>query len=126
MRPAVVLIVASMLAFAGTPAVAAPVVAGFERFGRSAEAPAARVEAGLVLLGELGCTNCHAADERTAAHLLPKAAPILDGVGKRLDPAWITAYLADPHGIHPGTTMPDLLAALPADRRTRTVLALTH
>ena len=51
---------------------------------------------------------------------------MLDAVGRRLDAAWLTAYLTDPHAVHPGTTMPDLLAGLPADRRRRTAIALTH
>ena len=43
---------------------AAPTVPGFERFGRAEGAD--RVEAGLLLLGELGCTSCHAASEGQA------------------------------------------------------------
>jgi hypothetical protein len=38
-----------------------PIVAGFERFGRSAADDDDRVEAGLLLISELGCTNSHAA-----------------------------------------------------------------
>jgi hypothetical protein len=103
-----------------------PLVAGYERFGRQDTDDAGRVDAGLLLLGELGCVHCHAAAEPTLTHLAPKKAPVLDAVGRRLDPAWLAAYLADPQGVHPGTTMPDLLGDLPADSRVRTATALAH
>lgn len=105
---------------------AAPLVAGYERFGRQATDDDGRVESGLLLLGELGCVHCHTAAGSSLTHLAPKQAPVLDAVGRRLDAAWLTAYLTDPHAVHPGTTMPDLLAGLPADRRRRTAIALTH
>ena len=120
------LVVGIILSLSATGPHAAPIVAGYERFGRQAPDEAARVEAGLLLLGELGCVNCHAAGEPAAAHLAAKAGPGLDAVGRRLDPGWLAAYLADPQGVHPGTTMPDLLAGLSADRRSRTATALTH
>jgi len=110
---------------AGTTA-AAPIVAGFERVGRGATDDVDRVDAGLLLLGELGCVNCHAAPAGAAAHLAAKQAPILDKVGERLAPEWIRAYLADPHGVQPGTTMPDPFAALPAAERERAATAVTH
>ena len=117
-----------MAADATLPATAVrpPVVAAFERFGRSAADEAGTVEAGLVLVGELGCTNCHAAEPAAAAHLLPKPGPNLDQVAARLDPGWIVSYLQDPQATHPGTTMPHLLAALaPADRE-RMATAIGH
>lgn len=120
------LVVGIILSLSATVPHAAPIVAGYERFGRQAPDEAARFEAGLLLLGELGCVNCHAAGEPAAAHLAAKAGPGLDAVGRRLDPGWLAAYLADPQAAHPGTTMPDLLAGLPADRRSRTATALTH
>jgi mono/diheme cytochrome c family protein len=120
----VVLVTAAMLSAARSRA--APLVAGYERFGRHASDDAARIEAGLLLLGELGCANCHAAGGPALVHLAPKQGPVLDTVGRRLDPAWLSAYLADPQAVHPGTTMPDLLAGLPADRRSRTTTALAH
>jgi mono/diheme cytochrome c family protein len=121
-----VFVVVAVLSLSAGGSQAAPLVAGYERFGRRAADEPARVEAGLLLLGELGCTNCHAAAGPSLTHLAPKQAPVLDAVGRRLDPAWLAAYLADPQAVHPGTTMPDLLAGLPADRRSRTVTALVH
>ena len=42
-------------------ACARPIVPGYERFGRTATVVSDQVEAGLLLLGELGCVNCHTA-----------------------------------------------------------------
>src|SRR5262245_7330167 len=88
-----------------------PFVAGFERFhsGPVAE-PAA---GGRLLLGELNCTSCHAADGQAK-----KQAPILDGIGGRARVSHLRKYIADPQAVKPGTTMPDLLAGDP-DRATK-------
>jgi cytochrome c553 len=112
-----------IVAAAAGEAGAAPVVAGFERFGRDAVGEAERIESGLLLLGELGCTGCHAAPGQ---HVAAKQSPILDGVGERLAPEWLREYLADPQRVHAGTTMPDVLAGLPEDRRGRAVTGLVH
>lgn len=119
-------VAAIMVAVVSATMQAAPIVAGYERFGRSAADESGRVEAGLLLLGEFGCVNCHAATGSAAPHVAGKPGPVLDTVGRRLQADWLAAYLADPAGVHPGTTMPDLLAGLPADRRSRAVSALTH
>ena len=108
----------TLWATAATPT--APFVAGFERFARHGElAPA---EAGRLLLGELGCTSCHAPGTTGPP---PKPGPRLDGAGRRLQPKWLSRFLADPTGTQPGTTMPDVLHGIPVEKKTRTVLALT-
>ena len=116
MRTAVFALFVALLA---AQAPAAPTVPGFERFGRSGAMEP--VEAGLLLLGELGCTSCHAASKEQQAHLSPAPAPRLAGdrtaVGRRLQPDWIAAYLRDPHTTKPGTTMPQMLSRISdADR----------
>jgi mono/diheme cytochrome c family protein len=78
-----------------------PLVAGFERFG--GEDP---VEGGRLLLGELGCTNCHPAEAGIATQLLVKKAPLLADAGSRLRPEWMAKWIADPQGVKPGATMP--------------------
>lgn len=85
-----------------------PVVAAFDRFEQLDPA-----EGGRLLIGELGCTNCHA--DATAS----KKGPNLSDAGGRLKADWIRAWLKDPHAIKPGTTMPKV--ATPED-----VEALTH
>jgi mono/diheme cytochrome c family protein len=103
-----------------------PIVPGFERFGRKAAVPEARVEAGLMLLGELGCVSCHATGKEQAAHLLPKRGPVLDKVGERLRLEWLVKYVKSPHDLKPGTTMPDVLAGLPDTDRDRTATAIAN
>jgi mono/diheme cytochrome c family protein len=105
---------------------AAPIVPGFERFGRSAVDSAAGVESGLLLLGELGCVNCHAAGAGAVAHVLPKQAPNLNKVGERLKPEWLVDSLEKPDGVKPGTTMPHALAGLPDAERARVATAIVH
>jgi mono/diheme cytochrome c family protein len=105
---------------------ATPVVPGFERFGRSASDPAAAIDSGLVLLGELGCVSCHAAGQEQAAHLMPKRGPNLDKVGERVRPEWLVEYLKQPNAVKPGTTMPHVLAGLSDTERDRTATAIAH
>jgi len=95
-----------------------PVVAAFERFGRTTRDPLSPAAAGRLLVGELGCTACHAsADERLA----PKRGPDLAGVGARLRSEWIADYLDDPQAAAPGTTMPLPLADIPAAERAAVI-----
>ena len=103
-----------------------PIVPGFERYGRSVSDPAAAIESGLLLLGELGCVNCHAAGKEQAAQLMPKQGPLLDKVGERLRPEWLVEYLKQPQAVKPGTTMPHALAGLQDTERDRTATALAH
>ena len=105
---------------------ASPVVPGFERYGRSASDPAAAIENGLLLLGELGCVSCHATGKEQAANLMPKQGPLLDKVGERLRPEWLVDYLKSPHDVKPGTTMPHALAGLSDTERDRTAAAIAH
>jgi cytochrome c2 len=100
----------------------APVVAGFERFGRATSTrPLDALDAGRLLIAELGCTACHRAD---AVALAPKSGPDLSGAGTRVDGAWLRRYLADPAAAAPGTTMPHVLAAVPPEDRAATIAAL--
>jgi mono/diheme cytochrome c family protein len=103
---------------------AAPVVPGLTRIpGKSA---AELVQKGRLLLGELNCTRCHASGAALDAHLVPKSAPILDTVGSRIRPSYLRKLLADPHAAKPGTTMPDVLAGMPAPEKQKSVEALVH
>ncbi len=80
---------------------------------------------GQVLLGELNCTACHAADQFSESQLV-KQAPILAEVGSRVTPQYLQAYLADPQQVKPGTSMPHLLHSIPAKEKDKTVEALVH
>jgi mono/diheme cytochrome c family protein len=117
---------ALLFAFAGAVASAAdapPRVIPFERY--HATAPD-KVAAGNLLLGELNCTSCHAADQSLAAHVQKKQAPVLDTLGTRVRPQYLLKFLMDPQKIKPGTTMPNALAGIPETERQPIVEALVH
>jgi cytochrome c553/cytochrome c551/c552 len=94
-----------------------PIVPGFERFG--AAKPDAK--GGQLLLSELNCVSCHAP---AGPALGRKQAPILDAVASRVRIGFLRKFLADPHRIKPGTTMPDLFAGDPD--KAQKVEALVH
>ena len=79
---------------------------------------------GLVLLEELNCAVCHGSDAALVAR--SKKAPRLAEVGSRVNPGYLEAFIADPHGTKPGTTMPDLLGRLGDAERKETATELTH
>ena len=103
---------------------AQPIVAGFERMISRGDAD--QIEAGKLLIGELQCAFCHAADEQFHAHIFQKPAPVLDKAGERIRLDYLKEFLAGPHQTKPGTTMPDLLAGLSAKDRNNAAEALAH
>ena len=66
-------------------------------------------QAGRLLLGELNCLSCHKAQQEGLTSFT-KEAPILTGVGDRVRPEFLRAFLKDPHQSKPGTTMPDVIS----------------
>ena len=107
-----------LLTGAGRVEAAHPVVAGFERFHTDGKADP--VTGGQLLLGELNCTSCHLSSDPLLAK---KQAPILDGIGSRVNPAYLKRYLNDPQAEKPGTTMPHVLANDPAKAEKVAALA---
>jgi mono/diheme cytochrome c family protein len=101
-----------------------PIVPGFERFYTDATADAAK--GGRLLLGELNCTSCHKPEAGPESALLRKQAPILDSVGGRVRRSYLRKFLRDPKAIKPGTTMPNLFAAVPEAERSEKIEALVH
>ncbi len=89
-----------------------PVVAGLAHTGLEAR------DRGLVLLGELGCSHCHA-EGSEGSRSDARRGPNLVGVGSRILADYLPRFLADPHGVEPGTTMPDLLRDLDDAARVR-------
>lgn len=106
-----------MLALVG-PGAAEPFVNG------TAASPLAPELKGLVLIEELNCVACHTGDAALGAR--SKKAPRLAEVGSRVNPAYLEAFMREPHGTKPGTTMPDGLSPLGAEERRQTATALTH
>jgi mono/diheme cytochrome c family protein len=105
-----------------------PRVLGFERFhtADNDQAAGGTIAAGQLLLGELNCTSCHQADASTATHIQKKQAPVLDSVTSRVKPEYLLTFLADPQVAKPTTTMPNVLAGIPAAERKPIVEALVH
>lgn len=94
----------------------------------------ARVE-GIALVQQFHCTNCHALDSfdgtdaksrLTSYGLQSKPAPDLSSVTSRVDPAYIRQFIVDPHGVKPGTSMPEMLAQLAPEEQQKTAEAITH
>ena len=86
--------------------------------------PLTQPQAGDLLIHELRCGACHRGIER--GPLPEKTAPDLTEVGGRIAPEYLIKYLTAPHSTHPGTSMPDLLAAQPEGERGRIAEALAH
>ncbi|TWT34480.1 c-type cytochrome [Blastopirellula retiformator] len=101
-----------------------PFIPGYERF--HAAAPQGDVEGGRLLIGELNCVACHAADAKTLASLDSKSAPDLSQVGSRIRPSYYAEYLADVHAGKPGTTMPQLMRELPAAEQQAAFKSIAH
>jgi mono/diheme cytochrome c family protein len=119
-------VVASCL-FAGICSVALatpapPIVAGYEQL-RHAPKSSDAASSGELLLGELNCSACHQTD---SPRIDRKGAPDLSVAGSRITPQYLRAFLSDPHGVKPGSTMPDLLRDLDAATKQQDVEALTH
>ena len=78
------------------------------------------VLAGEILLSELGCVNCHAAD--SAEERPPgRRGPDLTAVLTRLRSEYVRAFLRAPHVTEAGTVMPDVL---PRDGRAAVIDAI--
>ena len=101
-------------------------VAGFERFfGHKGGGPSSLVRGGMLLLGELNCTSCHAAEGPAAMAIDAKQAPLLGEVAARANPKYLRRFILDPHGVKPGATMPNLLTGV-AKEAEATAEALAH
>src|SRR5260221_2892559 len=97
-------------AFAEThPLDAVAVVPAFDRIvAEGSDASLAR--GGLLLLGELNCTACHAAPAPWREQLAPSAGPNLAGVGSRLGADALRQMIGNPQQCEGGTRMPRLFA----------------
>jgi mono/diheme cytochrome c family protein len=86
--------------------------------------PLTQAQAGDLLIAELRCAACHSGLQRDAR--LDKLAPELTQVGARISADYLRRFLASPSSIHPGTTMPDMLAGRSDSEKADTAEALTH
>ncbi|MSU33857.1 MAG: c-type cytochrome [Pedosphaera sp.] len=79
---------------------------------------------GLVLIEELNCVACHGSDASMVVR--SKKAPRLSEVGSRVNPSYLEAFIRDPHGTKPGTTMPDVLTQFSDEEKRQVATSLTH
>jgi mono/diheme cytochrome c family protein len=80
---------------------------------------------GRMLIGELNCEACH----RTEMGALPyptKPAPNLRWSAQNLNPDYLARFIARPHELKPGTSMPSLLHSLGEDGRESAAKAIVH
>ncbi|MFO0869174.1 MAG: c-type cytochrome [Pirellulales bacterium] len=81
-------------------------------------------QVGQVLLAELRCAACHR--DIPLGALPERTAPDLADVGARVAPEFLRKFLASAQAVHPGSTMPDMLAGRSAADRESIAEALTH
>ena len=78
---------------------------------------------GRVLIEELNCVACHQADAVAASS---RKSPRLSGVGGRLNPEYLQAFIENPQAVKPGTPMPDLLGQLADGERKQAAESIGH
>ena len=108
----------SLLLLLGAPVFAEPILPGLSNSQLEPELK------GHVLIEELNCVACHGGDAALTER--SKKAPLLAEVGSRVNPAYLEAYIRDPHGIKPGTTMPNVMAQQSEAERSQSAIAITH
>jgi mono/diheme cytochrome c family protein len=99
-----------------------PRIPAFERFyAAQSNAPESAHIGGRVLIAQLGCTACHAAEH---AQLVNRSAPLLGQVGGRLRPDHLLKFISAPHATKAGTAMPDVFHAVSGDKKARQTEAI--
>lgn len=106
---------------------AAPRVPGFERLSIATKLETdheSAIRGGLLLLSELNCVACHAAE--SSIGIAGKQAPRLDDVGTRVRRDYLREFLSNPARADAGTTMPHLLQAATEEQQKQQVESLVH
>jgi len=99
--------------------------AAFFAFLLICSASRAEITPGEILMSEMNCAACHEAGPLTA-RLASRQSPRVGRDGVRVAAGWLRAFLAAPRATEPGTLMPDVLHALPAEQKAAAADALTH
>lgn len=86
--------------------------------------PLTQSESGSLLIDEFRCAACHTGIAHTFA--LEKAAPDLSEVGTRITQEYMQRFIESPLTVHPGTTMPDMLASKTKSEKKAIAESLTH
>ena len=117
-------VAAALAVSAAASLTANPLVVGYERF--HSQPGADLVEAGELLIGELGCASCHQVSGDIADRFPNRPSPRLEGIGQRANREWLSGWLESPHTAKASTVMPDLLAGRNDTERRRIADELTH
>ena len=80
---------------------------------------------GLVLIQKLNCVSCHES-ESLASPVAAKQAPRLAWSAQTLNPEYIESFIANPHTVKPGTTMPELFGQLNDAAKAKNAKAIAH
>jgi mono/diheme cytochrome c family protein len=81
---------------------------------------------GELLMAASHCDACHHTDDAALDRLAPSPAPNLAGIGWRASPTWLREWIASPHGLRPGTRMPNVLAGFDEEKRTDIAEDISH
>ena len=79
---------------------------------------------GIALMDQHGCGNCHGGGLQSL--LPPKQGPSLTEAAARIDPQYLERFIANPHVVKPGTSMPDAIAQLDQPTRAQAAKAITR
>lgn len=80
---------------------------------------------GHVLIQQLNCAACHQADSMQSP-VAAKKSPRLSWSAKHLNPDYLESFVANPHGVKPGTTMPDMFGESDESSRKAQAISLTQ
>ncbi len=92
----------------------------------SAALASAEVTPGELLMAEMNCAACHAPTDDVRARLASRSSPLVGAEGVNASPEWLREFLLDSQKTKPGTLMPDMLHALPPEKRAEAAESLTH
>ncbi|MBR9759088.1 c-type cytochrome [bacterium] len=79
-------------------------------------------QSGMVLASELRCAACHEGLNESTM----KSAPDLREVGSRVTRDYLQKFIANPSEVHPGTTMPDMLAGKSDEERQKIAESISY
>ena len=80
---------------------------------------------GLIHLQYQNCTACHRSDSLKAP-VAAKQAPRLKWSASHLKPEYIQSFIANPHAVKPGTSMPELFGDLSDEEKEKAATAITQ
>ena len=80
---------------------------------------------GLVLIRKFNCVACHSTNSNILESRSKKA-PRLKWAAEKLNPEYLTSFIANPHASKPGSTMPAMLNDVHPDEREHVADAISH